>query len=452
VTGKALHAFASELYPICRSITGAGVRDTLRRIGRHIPLKIHEVPSGTQVFDWEVPLEWNIEDACVLDAQGRRVVDFQQHNLHLVSYSEPLDRKLTLQELKPHLHVHKSNPDWIPYRTSYYKRNWGFCLRGRDLDSLRDGEYHVRIESSLERGSLSYGEFFLPGRTREEVLLFTHVCHPSLANDNTSGMAIATWLAAWLAKEPRRYSYRIVFAPGTIGSLCWLKRNEQRLKSVRHGLVLGLLGDPAPLTYKRSRRGDAPIDQIAQYALASLDPAARTISFEPYGYDERQLCSPGFDLPVGRLTRSVNDGYAEYHSSADDLALISPAQLESSLQACQRICEVIEADRRYINLSPKGEPRLGKRGLYGATGGASPAQRENAMLWMLNQSDGSKTLLDIAQTSDRSFDVLASAGLELEKAGLLRAVADAAAGAREFRKVIAKKPKAAAKAGKRRKR
>jgi aminopeptidase-like protein len=451
VNGPQLHAFASEMYPICRSITGAGVRDTLRRVGKHIPLKIHEVPSGTQVFDWEVPLEWNIEDAYVLDPQGRRVVDFAEHNLHLVSYSEPLDRKLTLQELKPHLHAHKSNPDWIPYRTSYYKRNWGFCMRGRDLDALGDGDYRVRIDSSLARGSLSYGEFFLPGRAREEVLLFTHVCHPSLANDNTSGIAIATALASWLAKEPRRYSYRIVFAPGTIGSLCWLKRNESRLSAVRHGLVLGLLADSASLTYKRSRRGTAEIDKIVPYALASLDPAARTISFEPYGYDERQLCSPGFDLPVGRLTRSVNDGYPEYHSSADDLSLITPAQLEASLLACQRICEIVEADRRYINLSPKGEARLGKRGLYGATGGNSPAVREHAMLWMLNQSDGSQSVLDIAQTSERPFDVLAGAALELEKAGLMRAVANAEEGAREFRKVVTKKSKARPKAGKRRK-
>jgi len=452
VIGARLQAFAAELYPICRSITGAGVRDTLRRVGRHIPLKIHEVPSGTQVFDWEVPLEWNIEDAYVLDPQGRKVIDFQQHNLHLVSYSEPLDRKLTFAELKPHLHAHMVNPDWIPYRTSYYQRNWGFCLRGRDLEALGAGDYRVKVVSSLARGSLSYGEFYLPGRTREEVLLFTHICHPSLANDNTSGIAIATWLGAWLAQQPRRYSYRIVFAPGTIGSLSWLKRNESRLPAVRHGLVLGLLGDSAPLTYKRSRRGNAEIDKIAEYALASLEPAARAISFEPYGYDERQLCSPGFDLPVGRLTRSVNDGYPEYHSSADNLALISSAQLQDSLLACQRICEIIEADRRYINLSPKGEARLGKRGLYGGTGGSSPAAREHAMLWMLNQSDGSNSILDIARKSSRPVDVLAEAARELAGAELLREVADAEAGAREFRKIVAKKSPAISKAGKRRKR
>jgi aminopeptidase-like protein len=449
--GTRLHAFAAQLYPICRSITGDGVRATLQLIRKHMPLEVREVPSGSQVFDWEVPLEWNIEDAYVKDSDGRKVVDFRDHNLHLVSYSEPLERQLTLAELRPNLHTHKHNPDWIPYRTSYYRRSWGFCLRGRESDRLREGKYEVRVDSSLEKGSLTYGEFVLPGRSREEVLFFTHVCHPSLANDNTSGMAIATWLADWLAQQPRRYTYRFVFAPGTIGSLCWLKRNEHRLARIRHGLVLGLLGDGAPLTYKRSRRGNAEIDRIAEYALRSLEPQARAIPFEPYGYDERQLCSPGFDLPVGRLTRSVNDGYAEYHSSADDLSLITPAQLEASLLACQRICEVIEADRRYINLSPKGEARLGKRGLYGATGGNSPAAREHAMLWMLNQSDGSQSVLDIAQTSDRPFDVLAGAALELEKAGLMRAVANAEVGQREFRKVVSKKSKARPKAGKRRK-
>lgn len=447
-SGKELHAFASQLYPICRSITGNGVRTTLQLIAQRIPLQLQEVPSGSQVFDWEVPLEWNVEDAYVKDPDGRKVVDFREHNLHLVSYSEPVVRQLTLAELRPHLHVHKHNPGWIPYRTSYYRRSWGFCMRARDSEQLRDGRYEVRIDTSLERGSLTYGEFVLPGRSREEVLLFTHVCHPSLANDNTSGMAIATWLAEWLAGQPRRYSYRIVFAPGTIGSLCWLKRNERRLSRVRHGLVLGLLGDAGPLTYKRSRRGDAEIDRIAHYALQSLEPQARMIDFEPYGYDERQLCSPGFDLPVGRLTRSANDGYPEYHSSADDLSLISPLQLAASLAACRRICEVIEADRRYVNLQPKGEARLGKRGLYGSVGGSSPAAREHAMLWLLNQSDGTQSVLDIAQRSQRPFELLAQTAQELENAELLREVPDAVRGVEQFRKVVAGSARGRAKTGK----
>ena len=418
--GSELLSFASKLYPICRSITGNGVRKTLALIGDQIDLKQHEVPSGATVFDWEVPLEWNIDDAYVLDAHGRKIIDFTAHNLHILNYSEPARLSVSLEDLRPKLHSLPDHVDWIPYRTSYYRRQWGFCLRHRDLTALQPGQYQVRIDSTLAAGSLSYGECVLPGRVKDEVLFFTHVCHPSLANDNTSGMAIATALAAWIGGQSRRYSYRFVFAPGTIGSLCWLKRNEHRLARVRHGLVLGLLGDPAPLTYKFSRRGDCEIDQVVPYVIRSINPASGTIAFEPYGYDERQLCSPGFNLPVGRLTRSVNGGYAQYHSSADDLNLISADQMQTSLEACKRIVEVLESNRRYLNMAPKGEPRLGKRGLYGAVGGRSPADRERAMLWMLNQSDGTASLLDIAERSAISYADTRTAADELAAAGLLK--------------------------------
>lgn len=421
-TGEALHAFATQLYPICRSISGGGVRETLRLIGTRIPLAIKEVPSGTQVFDWVVPPEWNIEDAWVEDGHGARVVDFKAHNLHIVSYSEPVSGTFALTELAGHLHSLPEHPDWIPYRTSYYRRTWGFCMRDRDRARLQAGRYRVEIRGSLAPGSLTYGEVKIRGRSREEVILFTHVCHPSLANDNTSGMAIAMALAEWLAAEQRRYSYRLVFAPGTIGSLCWLRQNEKDLGRVRHGLVLGLLGDQGPLTYKRSRRGDCAIDAVAEYVLPGIDPAARITDFSPYGYDERQLCSPGFNLPVGRLTRSVNGGYPEYHSSADDLSLIRPEHLEQSYQACRRIITVLEQDRRYRNLKPKGEPQLGKRGLYGSVGGRSPADREQALLWVLNQSDGSRSLLEIAKRSGSTFEAVAEAAEALERAELLRAV------------------------------
>lgn len=423
-TGDSLHGFASQLYPICRSITGAGVRETLRLIGARIPLTIREVPSGSKVFDWQVPPEWNIEEAWVEDGQGERVIDFRAHNLHLVSYSEPVSGAFPLAELEQHLHSLPEHPDWIPYRTSYYRRTWGFCMRDRDRTRLRPGRYRVEICSSLAPGSLTYGETKIRGKSRDEVILFTHICHPSLANDNTSGMAIATALAQWLAEEPRRYSYRLVFAPGTIGSLCWLKDNEKALSRVRHGLVLGLLGDPGALTYKRSRREDSPIDAVAEYVLPRIDPAARVIGFSPYGYDERQLCSPGFNLPVGRLTRSVNDGYREYHSSADDLSLISPGHLEESYEACRRIITLLEHDGRYVNLKPKGEPQLGKRGLYGSVGGSSPAERQQAMLWVLNQSDGTRSLLQVARRSGLSFEAVSEAAGALEKAKLLRAVTE----------------------------
>ncbi|HZF25863.1 MAG TPA: DUF4910 domain-containing protein [Steroidobacteraceae bacterium] len=415
--GRSLYEFAARLYPICRSITGRGVRETLALIRARVPLVVHEVPSGTRVFDWEIPPEWNVEDAAVIDADGRRVVDFQAHNLHLVGYSEPVQTSLSLEELSARLHVLPEHPDWIPYRTSYYHRSWGFCMRARDRAALRAGRYRIEVKSSLAPGSLTYGELVIAGRTRDEVLFFTHVCHPSLANDNTSGMAVMTALAEWIASEPRRFTYRFVFAPGTIGSLAWLKRNETRLARVRHGLVLALLGDPGSLTYKRSRREVTEIDAIVPYVLAGLGAA---IPFSPYGYDERQLCSPGFDLPVGRLTRSVNGGYAQYHTSADDLTLIRPDCLAQSLEVCQHVVEVIEGNRRYLNLKPKGEPRLGARGLYGPLGGQGPAEREQALLWILNQSDGAHSLLDIARKSGLAFSVIREAASALETVGLLR--------------------------------
>jgi len=418
--GHELFDFASRLYPICRSITGNGLRETLALIKSRVPLlTTTEVPSGAKVFDWEVPLEWNIEGARLMAPDGAKVVDFRDHNLHIVNYSEPVRATLPLEQLAPRLHSIPEHADWIPYRTSYYRRNWGFCLRHQQRERLPPGEYRVEIDASLAKGSLTYGEAVIRGRSSEEVLFFAHACHPSLANDNTSGLSIAVALARWLASEPRRYTYRFVFAPGTIGSLCWLKRNESRLGKVRHGLVLALLGDPAPLTYKTSRRESADIDVAASYVLPTLDPAARIIPFSPYGYDERQLCSPGFDLPVGRLTRSVNGGYAQYHSSADNLELIRAECLQESYEACQRIVTVLEGNGQYVNLSPKGEPLLGKRGLYGSTGGHSPAQREHALLWVLNQSDGSRSLLDTARRSGIAFEVIRDAATALENAGLL---------------------------------
>jgi len=419
-TGETLHAFAAKLYPICRSITGEGVRQTLRLIGGHIPIVVHEVPTGAAVYDWEVPLEWNIEDAALFDSHGERIVDFQKHNLHVMSYSEPVMQTLGFSELQPRLHSLPDHPAWIPYRTSYYQRSWGLCLSHDKRQAMGPGRYRVEIRSSLAPGSLTYGELTVPGRSREEVLFFTHVCHPSLANDNTSGMAVATALAAWIATEPRRLTYRFVLAPGTIGSLCWLKMNENRLSRVRAGLVLGLLGDPGALTYKMSREANTETDALAAYVLSQLDPRSSVIPFSPYGYDERQFCSPGFNLPIGRLTRSANGGYAQYHTSADDLTLLEPRCLEQSLEACKLFVRVLEDNARYINLSPKGEPRLGKRGLYGSIGGAAPQDQEHAMLWVLNQSDGTKSLLDIARRSGLRFESICAASAALVQAGLLR--------------------------------
>lgn len=418
-TKSELMGLAARLYPICRSITGAGLRSTLRILGESIPLQLTEVPSGTAVFDWEVPPEWNIEAARLFDPHGRPVVDFADLNLHVVSYSEPVSATYTLEELRPHLYTSPRNPDWVPARTSYYTRNWGFCLRQRDLDHFQPGNYRAEIKSTLQPGSLTYGELLLPGASQREVLVFTHACHPSLANDNLSGLVIAAALAQWLEAKPRRYSWRFVFAPSTIGSLCWLRNNEPHLGRIDHGIVLALLGDSAPWTYKSSRRGNADVDMVIPHVIRELDPRSRIMEFEPYGYDERQFCSPGFNLPVGRLTRSINDGYPEYHSSADNLSLLSPDSMERSLDACKAIVETLEANRRYVNLQPRGEPRLGKRGLFRPLGGSTPGAPESAMLWILNQSDGSRSLLEIAQRSGIKFETIRSAGRALQDAGLL---------------------------------
>jgi aminopeptidase-like protein len=409
-----------ELYPVCRSITGGGVRDTLARIAADAPLQMTEVPSGTAVFDWEVPREWNVREAWIADESGQRIVDLRDHTLHLMSYSIPVDTVMTLEELRPHLHSLPEHPDWIPYRTSYYREDWGFCVADRVLKGLKQGRYRVRIDSTLESGTLTYGECLVPGTSSEEVLLFTHVCHPSLCNDNLTGIALASILAAEARRSTPRFTYRFVFAPATIGSITWLARNEEAVTRVRHGLVLGLAGDRGPLTYKRSRRGDAEIDHIAAHVVRRLDSRARVIDFSPYGFDERQLCSPGFDLAVGRLTRTPNNEYPEYHSSADDFSLIDRGALAESLFACVSILGIAERNARYLNLSPKCEPRLGKRGLFRSTGGPHPGEFEHALLWVLNQSDGSHSLLDIADKSRLPFEMVAAAADALVGVELLR--------------------------------
>jgi aminopeptidase-like protein len=409
-----------SLWPLCRSITGPGLRATLDQVHAWAPLERSEVPTGTPVFDWEVPKEWTIRDAWVAHADdpGTRLIDFRAHNLHVVNYSTPVRACLTRAELEPHLHSTPGAPDRIPYRTSYYREQWGFCLRHADRERLGEGPFDVVIDADLAPGHLSYGECVVEGECDDEALVYTHVCHPSLANDNLTGIALAAALARALRQGPRpRLTWRFVFAPGTIGSLTWLSRNEHRLPRVRAGLVIGLLGDGGALTFKQSRRGDTLVDRAA--ALVMAETGGRTTPFEPYGYDERQFCSPGFDLPVGRLTRTPNGLFPEYHSSADDLAFVQPLQLQRALQALARLVGTLDANRTWRNLSPKGEPRLGKRGLYGMVGGGGPGQFEHALLWLLNQSDGRHDLIDIAERSRLPFEVLAEAAEALQRAGLL---------------------------------
>jgi len=413
--GRDAYRMIADLYPLCRSITGNGVRQTLRLLQARIPLEIHEVPSGTQVFDWVVPREWNIRDAYVKDSWGQKVIDFQKCNLHVVSYSVPVHRKMPLVELKNHLHSMVDHPDWVPYKTTYYKETWGFCLSQTVLGQLTDGDYEVFIDSELQAGHLTYGELVLPGRSSEEVLLSCHICHPSLCNDNLSGVAIATLLAERLMTAPRHYTYRFLFIPGTIGAITWLARNRGTVGRIRHGLVLTGLGDPGPITYKKSRIGNAPIDSSVAHMLSHSGLPHRILEFSPYGYDERQYCSPGFNLPVGRLSRTPFGEYPEYHSSADNLDFVQPTALGESFELLRGIIKTLEMNRTYLNLSPYCEPQLGKRGLYESIEGDAMA-----LLWVLNLSDGSRSLLDIAERSGLSFSSVLGAKDVLVKNKLLQ--------------------------------
>jgi aminopeptidase-like protein len=414
---------AEELFPICRSITGNGVRQTLEILRRFIPLEVNEVPSGTAVLDWTVPREWNIRGAYIASDDGRHVVDVAANNLHIVQYSPPVDMVMPLAELRPHLHTLPDQPDWIPYRTSYYTDSWGFCLTHRQLSSLTDGLYHVVIDSDLAPGHLSYGELFISGEIGDTVLLSCHICHPSLANDNLSGIAVATMLARYLKTLRLRYSYRFLFIPGTIGSLTWLARNEEKAERIVHGLVLSCLGDSGGMTYKQSRRGNAPIDRIVAHVLAHDQVPHRITPFVPYGYDERQYCSPGFNLAVGCLMRTPNGEYPEYHSSADNLSLLRPESLAHSLAVLQRIVTVIEGDVVYRSRNPKGEPQLGRRGLYAKMGGQREANYEQmALLWVLNLADGHHSLLDMAERAGIPFASVRAAADALIAAGLLEPI------------------------------
>jgi aminopeptidase-like protein len=412
--GRQAYDLVKALFPICRSISGDGVRQTLKLLQRCIPLQVHEVASGTRVFDWTIPREWNIRDAFVKNARGERVVDFRRSNLHILNYSVPVRVKLTLDALKPHLYTLANQPDWIPYKTSYYKEDWGFCLSHNQLCSLENGEYEVMIDSSLEEGHLTYGEFFIPGRLADEVLISTHICHPSLANDNLSGVCIAAMLAQHMRASRNRYSYRFLFIPGTIGAITWLSLNFSSLERIKHGLVLTGIGDRGPITYKKSRGGDAEIDRIAAYVLQPpVD--GRIIEFSPYGYDERQYCAPGINLPVGRLSRTPYGEYPEYHTSADNLDFVNPASMGESFLVLANMLWVLEGNTYYANLAPYGEPQLGRRGLYDNTG---PDQM--AMLWVLNLSDGLNSLLDIAVRSGVQFRQIKDAADKLHRVDLLK--------------------------------
>jgi aminopeptidase-like protein len=415
--GTELHAHVVELFPICRSITGEGLRRTLRYVAEHIPLQLTEVATGTKVLDWEVPREWTVRAATLETIDGQRLLDFAENNLHVVQYSAPFDGIVGRRDLDTHLHSLPERADSIPYVTSYYQETWGLCLSERQRASLCDERYYVRIDTELAPGSLTYGESVFPGVDEDgEVLISTHCCHPSMANDNLASIAVAIGLAKRLANRRRRFTWRFLFAPGTIGAICWLDANRNCARRIRHGLVLTCLGDPAQPTYKQSRQGNAAIDRIVTHVLRARGAGDRIMPFVPTGYDERQYCSPGFNLPIGCLMRSPGGSFPEYHTSDDNIDFVDPRALADSLELVSEIADIIEQDRAFLSTAPYGEPQLGKRGLYNI------ADRL-AILWTLNLSDGQHTLLDIAERSGRPFAAIFHAAEALQRAGLLTPVA-----------------------------
>jgi aminopeptidase-like protein len=422
--GRFCHDFATKLFPICRSITGDGIRLTLQNIGEHIPaLVVHSVPSGTKCFDWAVPPEWNITEAYIEDESGRRVVDFADHNLHVVGYSTPVDDWLDLEDLQPHLYSLPAQPDAIPYVTSYYASRWGFCLSERQRSALRPGRYHVVIRSSLEPGQLNYGEALIEGETSDEVLLSTYCCHPSMGNNELSGPVVTTALALYLQSLPRRrLSYRIVFVPETIGAIVFLSRAAEALKSrVIAGFNINCVGDERCYSYLPSRAGDTVADQAARHVLTHLDPTFRSYSWLQRGSDERQYCAPGIDLPVCSVMRSKYGEYPEYHTSLDDLSLITPAGLGGGFKAHRQIIEALEH-----NIRPKvtvlGEPQLGKRGLYPTLSTSETKAQVQAMMDLISYADGSLTLLEIAERIEQPIGRLITILESLEREGLIERV------------------------------
>lgn len=421
--GQEMHHLMEELYPICRSITGNGVRETHEIIRKYIKLETHEVSSGTQVFDWTIPDEWNIKDAYVIDPHGNKIIDFKKSNLHILNYSIPINKKMTLDELTPHLFTIPDQPDMIPYRTSYYNQNWGFCLSQRQLLQLEDGEYHVVIDSTLKPGSLTYGEYYLKGKKEEEIVISCYTCHPSLCNDNLSGVVLTTFLAKYLEQFSLEYSYRFLFVPETIGAITWLSVNENNLSKIKCGLVVTCVGDSGNLTYKKSRQDNSEIDRFAINVLKHSCSQFKIIDFFPPGSDERQYCSLAFNLPFGSLMRSVYDTFPEYHTSYDNLQFVKAKFLADTFAKYLRIIYEIENNKKYLNLYPKCEPQLGRRGLYRSTGAQKKGYEfEYSIISLLSMADGKNSLLEISERTGIDFLLLKMAADELVKSGVLKEV------------------------------
>ncbi len=420
--GDAMHQLAAELFPICRSITGEGLRKTLRILQREIPLSIERVPSGTQAFDWTVPREWNIRDAYILDPEGNKIVDFRANNLHVLGYSVPVDKTLSLEELDRHLYSRPDRPDAIPYATSYYEERWGFCMAHNQRRRLKRGQYRAVIDSDLSDGELNYGELVIPGESKEEVFISTYVCHPSMANNELSGPVVATALARWVMSAPRRYTYRFVFVPETIGSLAYLSRNLTHLKQhVVAGYNLTCIGDERAYSFLPSRNGNTLSDRAARTVVSFHYPDAISYSFLDRGSDERQYCSPGVDLPIASLMRCKYRTYPEYHTSEDDLRLVTPSGLEGGLLLVKRCLNLIERNSLYTTTC-LGEPQLAKYGLMNTVGDAELKPDTAEILNVLAYADGRHDLISICEAAmiapSRALelvDLLMSSGLVEEQ-------------------------------------
>jgi len=440
--GKEIFELIKNCYPICRSITGNGVRETLKILQQKISLDINEIPTNTQCFDWKIPNEWNIKDAYIIDPNGKKIVDFKKSNLHVVSYSIPINKKIKLSELKKHLHYLSDKPDHIPYRTSYYNEYWGFCITYNQFKNLSEGEYEVCIDSSLKEGYLTYGEYFKQGKVKDEILFSCYVCHPSLCNDNLSGVGLVAILGKILNKIPTYFSYRFLFIPETIGAIAWLSKNKESVNNIKHGLVATCCGDRGTSTYKKTRDGDNIIDDIVEQVLKDSGEPYEILDFWPSGSDERQFSSPGFNLPIGSLMRTLYDTFEEYHTSKDNLDFMDVNSLTNSLSKYLEIIYQlennsnlnkknhlkitkisIENDPVFISQNMKCESFLGKRNLYhklGALTNQNNLEVKRAIQWIMNFSDGYHSLNDISKKSGMNLIILNDAVNLLKNVNLLK--------------------------------
>ena len=430
------------LFPIHRCITGNGTRETLKILKKKIKLEIYEIPTGTKAFDWQIPQEWNILDGYILNENNEKIVDYKKSNLHVLQYSVPINKKLSLKELKKHLFTNSKHPNLIPYVTSYYSKNWGFCLSYNEFLKLKDETYHVMIDSKLTNGSLTYGELLIEGKIKSEILISTYICHPSLYNDNLSGIVLTTLLAEYFLKNKPYYSIRFLFVPETIGSIAWLSNNEKKIQNIEHGLVATCVGDSGIFTYKKTRDGDNPIDYVVENVLTDSKKPFKILDFWPSGSDERQYCSPGFNLPVGSLMRTPYEKFDEYHTSGDNLNLMNPKNLAESLLLYISVINRLENypnqsipkkqkknkktskpnDPVFLNLFPKCEPYLSKRGLYSSINQSKNLEKmktQKTIQWILNLSDGINSVNDIAKTSKIDFSYLLEISELLTKEKLL---------------------------------